>query len=149
MGLATPTLEIGALLLTAFLYGAWKFYGFLHIVYLTPLSDLPGPPSSSWVYGNMRDIAAVDENLLPDTWFTRYGKNLIDREFFMVRQYLVSFSSFPHSHAFSAAACVVARSTGHPTRFVPSQRLSQDRRTTAESSRSPGGRYVAPPKCVQ
>nr|BED42950.1 cytochrome P450 monooxygenase [Trametes versicolor] len=81
MGLTTPTL--GVILLTAFLYGAWRFYGFLHIVYLTPLSDLPGPPSSSWVYGNMRDIAAVDENLLPDTWFMRYGKNLIDREFFM------------------------------------------------------------------
>nr|BED42949.1 cytochrome P450 monooxygenase [Trametes versicolor] len=83
MGLTTPSPEIGALLLTAFLYGAWRFYGFLRVVFLTPLGALPGPPTPSLVYGNMKEIAAMDDTLLPDTWFTRYGKNLIDREFFM------------------------------------------------------------------
>lgn len=98
MGLTTPSPELGALLLTVFLYGVWRFYGFLRVVYLTPLGALPGPPTPSLVYGNMKEIAAMDDTLLPDTWFTRYGKNLIDREFFMVRHYH-PFRTYGHSYA--------------------------------------------------
>ncbi len=100
MSLITPSPELGALLLAiAFLYGARRLYGFLRIVHLTPLGALPGPPTPNLVYRNLREIAAVNDTLLPDAWFTLYRKTLIDREFFMVRHITTTARpSVAHTH---------------------------------------------------
>lgn len=104
MGLTTMSPEIGVLLLTAFLYGAWKFYEYLHLAYLTPLRHIPGPPAGSWAYGNMEEIAAMNSTLLPDIWFKRYGKVFVDREFLMVRHPLSSHRVVDHPHVTHLAA---------------------------------------------
>ncbi|KAI0633801.1 cytochrome P450 [Trametes polyzona] len=67
----------------ALLYVGWRLYRFWSFVYRTPLRNLPGPPVSSWIYGNQPDIERVDDTLQPDLWFARYGKNFVDRDFFM------------------------------------------------------------------
>lgn len=85
MGLSLRSLDIAVLVVGALSYVALKLYRFLNFVFGTPLRVLPGPPISSWVYGNQKDIAAVDNISLPDQWAAQYGKNFVDHEFFMVR----------------------------------------------------------------
>ncbi|KAI0633787.1 cytochrome P450 [Trametes polyzona] len=67
----------------ALLYASYRLYRLWSFVFRTPLRNVPGPPVSSWVYGNQPDITAVNNTMLPDIWFTRYGKNVLDRDFFM------------------------------------------------------------------
>ncbi|KAH9857474.1 cytochrome P450 [Lenzites betulinus] len=83
MGLSLRSLDIAVLVVGALSYVALKLYRFLNFVFGTPLRVLPGPPISSWVYGNQKDIAAVDNISLPDQWAAQYGKNFVDHEFFM------------------------------------------------------------------
>lgn len=65
-------------------YAAWRVYSFVSFVYRTPLRILPGPPVASLVYGNLKEIQEVEGSFLPDRWFTKYGKNYVDHEFFLV-----------------------------------------------------------------
>ncbi|KAI0633802.1 cytochrome P450 [Trametes polyzona] len=69
--------------LTTLLYISWYLYRLWTFVFGTPLRNLPGPPVSSWVHGNQPDIGAVDNTMLPDIWFSWYGKNFVDRGFYM------------------------------------------------------------------
>ncbi|KAI0328401.1 cytochrome P450 [Cubamyces sp. BRFM 1775] len=83
MILSFTTPEIRAVLLAAAGYFLWKIYKVLVFVYRSPLRILPGPPSPSWVYGNSKEVFAVEQNSLPDKWFAQYGKTYVDHEFFM------------------------------------------------------------------
>ncbi|KAH9851382.1 cytochrome P450 [Lenzites betulinus] len=64
-------------------YGLWRVYRLLSFIYTTPLRILPGPEAPSFFYGNLNEIAAVDNHALPDRWFKQYGTHFVDHEFFM------------------------------------------------------------------
>lgn len=42
--------------------------------FASSLRDLPGPPSSHWLFGNFHDINANDGTSTLEEWMTRYGK---------------------------------------------------------------------------
>jgi hypothetical protein len=47
---------LGAGLLVAIAFATWKFAKFLYAGWASPLRTLPGPPNSSLLYGNMKQI---------------------------------------------------------------------------------------------
>ncbi|EIW62554.1 cytochrome P450 [Trametes versicolor FP-101664 SS1] len=61
----------------------------------------------------MKEIAAMDNTLLPDTWFKRYGKVFVDREFLM-RPRLWSLDPRAMQHVLS-----------HPNDFPPPEETQQ------------------------
>ncbi|KAI0656550.1 cytochrome P450 [Cubamyces menziesii] len=75
--------EFLAVLFTAAGYLTWRIYKFLVFAYGGPMRDLPGPPSPSCVYGNLKQMLATEGTTLPEEWFERYGKVYVDHEFFM------------------------------------------------------------------
>lgn len=82
-------------------YAAWRLYRLLSFVYMTPLRVLPGPPVPSLVYGNLNEFGEVEGSFLPDQLFVKYGKNYVDREFFMVSRaepILVEHRRRTHEH---------------------------------------------------
>lgn len=85
MALSFTSPDVLAVLFAAIGYLLWKLYKFLAIVYTSPLRVLPGPPSPSLVYGNLKQMFATEGTTLPDQWFEQYGKCFVDHEFFMVR----------------------------------------------------------------
>ncbi|KAI0768802.1 cytochrome P450 [Trametes elegans] len=72
-----------ALIAPVLAYALWKAYHYLASVVWTPLRNLPGPPISNWIYGNVLDITAVENTAVPDQWFERYGKHYVDHDFFL------------------------------------------------------------------
>ncbi|KAH9894817.1 cytochrome P450 [Cubamyces lactineus] len=83
MALSFTSPDVLAVLFAAIGYLLWKLYRFLAIVYASPLRVLPGPPSPSLVYGNLKQMFATEGTTLPDQWFEQYGKCFVDHEFFM------------------------------------------------------------------
>ncbi|KAI0824243.1 cytochrome P450 [Trametes gibbosa] len=83
MAVSLTSSDTVAIVIAALFYAVLKLCRFLSFVYGTPLCVLPGPPNPSLIYGNMKDIAAVDNTSLPDQWATQYGKNFVDHDFFM------------------------------------------------------------------
>lgn len=76
--------DVLAVIFAVSAYAVWRAYSFVSFVYRTPLRILPGPPVASLVYGNLKEIQEVEGSSLPDQWFTKYGKNFVDHEFFLV-----------------------------------------------------------------
>lgn len=66
-------LSLGAALLT---FGAWKLVPILLAPYTSTLKDLPGPPSPSWLYGNLKDIFKAENSVLHEAWVEKYGNTL-------------------------------------------------------------------------
>ena len=85
MALSLTSQDVLVVLFTAGGYLIWRIYKFLAPRLGSPLSIWPGPPTPSWLYGNLREMFAVEDSALPDKLFERYGKVYVDREFFMVR----------------------------------------------------------------
>ncbi|EIW62528.1 cytochrome P450 [Trametes versicolor FP-101664 SS1] len=75
--------DVLAVIFAVSAYAVWRAYSFVSFVYRTPLRILPGPPVASLVYGNLKEIQEVEGSSLPDQWFTKYGKNFVDHEFFL------------------------------------------------------------------
>lgn len=50
----------------------------------SPLRNLPGPPSPSWVYGNFIDIFKADNSVLHEKWLDQYGDTIKYRVLFGV-----------------------------------------------------------------
>ncbi|KAI0360870.1 cytochrome P450 [Trametes cingulata] len=73
-----------AILLAVLAYGLSWLYWYLKLIVWTPLRILPGPSTPSWIYGNLKEIDAVENTALPDQWFEQYGKHFMDREFVML-----------------------------------------------------------------
>jgi len=66
-------LSLGAALLA---FGAWKLVPILLAPYTSTLKDLPGPPSPSWLYGNLKDIFKAENSVLHEAWVEKYGNTL-------------------------------------------------------------------------
>lgn len=85
--------EVLAVVGTILGYAAWRLFRLLSFVYMTPLRVLPGPPAPSLVFGNLNEFGEVEGSFLPDQLFAKYGRNYVDREFFMVSPALGDFWS--------------------------------------------------------
>ncbi|KAI0328399.1 cytochrome P450 [Cubamyces sp. BRFM 1775] len=83
MALSLTSQDVLAVLFTASIILLWKIYKTLVFMFGSPLRVWPGPPSPSWVYGNLKEMLGVEDTTLPDKWFEQYGKVYVDREFFM------------------------------------------------------------------
>ncbi|KAJ2968587.1 hypothetical protein NUW54_g13172 [Trametes sanguinea] len=67
-------------------YALWRLYKRWRFVYRSPLRNLPGPPSPSWLYGNMKEVFTTDGHAVPDKWFAQYGRTYVDHGFGMTPQ---------------------------------------------------------------
>ena len=47
----------------------------------SPLRALPGPPSASWLYGNLEEMHEQENNNLVARWTARYGPAFVYRGF--------------------------------------------------------------------
>lgn len=73
------SLLIDAFALTA-LYGVYKIIDFVLIIPLfSPLNDLPGPKSPSFIYGHFRQIFKAGPGELHKKWAEEYGPTLASR----------------------------------------------------------------------
>jgi len=70
----------------------------------SPLRKLPGPPSQSWLYGNIKQIFERGQSVAWDEWVSTYGRTFLYRDMFNVRflfhstvSPLASTSCFPDS----------------------------------------------------
>ena len=85
MALSLSCQDVLVVLFIASSYLIWRIYKVLASRLGSPLRIWPGPPCTSWVYGNLKDMLTVEDSALPDKLFKQYGKVYVDREFFMVR----------------------------------------------------------------
>ena len=53
-------------------------------LYRSPLRELPGPPSLSWVFGSVEGIIEADAERLFDKWAQQYGRTFKYSSFFNV-----------------------------------------------------------------
>ncbi|CDO71953.1 hypothetical protein BN946_scf184940.g100 [Trametes cinnabarina] len=75
--------DLLAVSLVAVAFGLWKLYRWWSFAFGSPLRNLPGPPSYSLLYGNVKEVFDAENYVLPDKWFAQYGKNFVDNGFFM------------------------------------------------------------------
>lgn len=59
----------------------------------SPLNRLPGPPSRSWLYGNVKEIFEKGQTVAWDEWMSVYGKTFQYPTTFNVR--FLSYCSQP------------------------------------------------------
>lgn len=55
----------------------WKTVNFIVRPYLSPLRSLPGPPSPSWLWGQMKRMVEIGDDQLVEKWLEQYGKNIV------------------------------------------------------------------------
>ncbi|KII91512.1 hypothetical protein PLICRDRAFT_135746 [Plicaturopsis crispa FD-325 SS-3] len=55
-------------------FGLYKLAELVYKNISSPLQNLPGPPSSSWVYGNFREILQADPSVVHEKWVEQYGQ---------------------------------------------------------------------------
>ncbi|PCH34322.1 cytochrome P450 [Wolfiporia cocos MD-104 SS10] len=58
-------------------YAIWRTAHALY-AYLkpSPLRYIPGPPSPSWLFGNLKQLSSVEEPILYESWVDQYGKTI-------------------------------------------------------------------------
>lgn len=54
-------------------YGVVKLLGFLYHELTSSVRLLPGPPSTSWIYGNLKEISNLEDSQLHEEWERAYG----------------------------------------------------------------------------
>lgn len=69
---------------TVALYGAYKLGVQLLAPYFSPLRDLPGPKSKSFIWGNLGEIRKAENSKLHEEWIEKYGKVIKYKGFFNV-----------------------------------------------------------------
>ena len=62
----------------------WKLRNMLLAPFRSSLLALPGPPSESWLLGNLNQIFKSEDEMACDEWVNKYGPTLMYREFFNV-----------------------------------------------------------------
>lgn len=76
MGYLTPSLFAPLIGATFALVVLHKLAKFFIKIYSSPLRDLPGPPSPSWIWGQFRVMINSQPGDLHDEWVAKYGKNI-------------------------------------------------------------------------
>jgi len=86
---------LGPLALTLGIFTLYKLVNFIWREYISnPLADLPGPPTPSWLYGNMRQIWDADNSVMHESWVSEYGNTMKYKAFLGVSVLLVSLHSY-------------------------------------------------------
>lgn len=67
----------------------WKLIKFATKTYQSPLRDLPGPPSPSWIWGQFRVLFNSPIAVPQEEWVAKYGKNIRYTEILNVRPFLL------------------------------------------------------------
>ncbi|CAA7260921.1 unnamed protein product [Cyclocybe aegerita] len=63
-------------------YGAFKLLNFVYDELTSPLRDLPGPPSKSFLYGNFKEIREGEIGRKQEEWAQKYGNTIMLRGIF-------------------------------------------------------------------
>lgn len=69
-------------LLVGALLAAWLLWKVVRVVVrlrTSSMRDLPGPPSPSWFYGNLAEVAAAEARSLNEKWTEQYGHTITYR----------------------------------------------------------------------
>lgn len=80
---------------TIVLYGVYKLGVQLLAPYFSPLRDLPGPKSKSFIWGNLGEIRKAENSKLHEEWIEKYGKVIKYKGFFNVSCILPSSVNTP------------------------------------------------------
>ena len=64
-------------------YISYKIAKILIRGYFSPVRDIPGPPSTSFIYGNAQEVISDEAQ---EEWETRYGKVILFKGLFNVSE---------------------------------------------------------------
>lgn len=67
------------------LYVLYKVIYQLLRLYFSSLRDIPGPKSSSFIYGHVKELRGIEDSTLLDKWIEQYGKVMKIKLFLGVR----------------------------------------------------------------
>ncbi|KDR81931.1 hypothetical protein GALMADRAFT_135320 [Galerina marginata CBS 339.88] len=88
---------LGSLLATLGLYVVYKLSGIFYRQWTSPLNILPGPPNSSLIYGNMKQIWDAENSVLHEQWVEEYGSTIRYKWYFgMNRLYTTDVKAINH-----------------------------------------------------
>ncbi|KAJ7698384.1 cytochrome P450 [Mycena rosella] len=79
--------------------GAYALYEILKAVYeelTSPVRSLPGPRSSHWFYGNLKEIFEDEDSGLEEHWLEKYGRTMKFHRFFGQAQLLTTDTKAIH-----------------------------------------------------
>ncbi|KAJ4485445.1 cytochrome P450 [Lentinula aciculospora] len=63
-------------------YGLFLLAQYIYWEVTSPLNVLPGPPNSSWIYGNSKEIQDAETSVVHEKWVEKYGRTLVYKWFF-------------------------------------------------------------------
>ncbi|KAF8352245.1 cytochrome P450 [Amanita rubescens] len=75
-------LTIARVFLALAVYPLYKLTKYLYQEYNSPLKHLPGPKSTSWIYGNFKEIWESDNSVAHEKWISIYGTTFKYKGFF-------------------------------------------------------------------
>jgi len=95
--MATLMRLAGSLTATLLAYGLYKVIKLIYGEVTSPLRDLPGPKSSSWIYGNFKEIWEAENSVLHEKWVQQYGPTLRYKGFLgLTRLYTMDTKALNH-----------------------------------------------------
>ncbi|KAJ6510544.1 cytochrome P450 [Mycena sanguinolenta] len=78
-------------------YGLYELFKIVYGELTSPIRRLPGPKSTHWFYGNMRDIFKAENSVLHEQWVQEYGPTIKYKVFFgMTRLYTTDTGALNH-----------------------------------------------------
>ncbi|PPQ72757.1 hypothetical protein CVT24_012797 [Panaeolus cyanescens] len=78
-------------------FGLYKLTRFVYYEWTSPLRGLPGPPSPSLLWGNMKQIFEAENSVLHEQWVAEYGTTITYKAFFgMHRLYTTDTKAINH-----------------------------------------------------
>ncbi|KAJ7891297.1 cytochrome P450 [Mycena olivaceomarginata] len=78
-------------------YAGYQFFSLIYREFNSPLKFLPGPKSSHFFYGNLRDIWKAENSVLHEQWVREYGSTLKYKGFFgLTRLYTTDSRALNH-----------------------------------------------------
>ncbi|PFH52487.1 hypothetical protein AMATHDRAFT_74271 [Amanita thiersii Skay4041] len=90
-----PPWLLGLSLLLGYLL--FKLAKFAYREYASPISDLPGPSSPSWIWGNLKEIWESDNSAMHDKWISSFGPTIKYKGLFgMTRLYTTDTKALNH-----------------------------------------------------
>ncbi|KAJ2914197.1 hypothetical protein MD484_g6203, partial [Candolleomyces efflorescens] len=78
-------------------HALYQLVAFFYREYTSPVKNLPGPPCSSWTYGNMGEIWEAENSALHEKWVSEYGPTITYKAFFgMNRLFTTDLKALSH-----------------------------------------------------
>ncbi|KAF8968276.1 cytochrome P450 [Flammula alnicola] len=86
-----------SLLATVGVYGLYRLAKFIYDQRTSPLRVLPGPPSPSLIFGNMKEIGEAENSVLHEKWVEQYGSTIKYKSFVgLNRLYTIDTKALNH-----------------------------------------------------